>query len=186
MEISLLLPAMITCSIYVLFFGIEFFLTPFRLGNDTGKDKNSRYIVLGAPIGSGVLSVGLLIAMKNPGVFGWWSALGLAFMITGICTRVIAKKQLGEHFQVTVDITPYQRLVDTGIYAYIRHPLYLGIMFIYLALPFLYGVWWLGLSFTIPSLLSIIYRVIIEEQALKQHFGIFWDEHRKKTWWFFR
>ena len=51
-----------------------------------------------------------------------------------------------------LDINQGQVLVDTGLYAHVRHPLYAGALLLILAIPVALGSWW-GL---IPAAVAIL------------------------------
>lgn len=58
-----------------------------------------------------------------------------------------------------------QTLIDTGPYAFVRHPMYLGILF-YLSGIGLFLQSWASLPMLIPVLLALILRIRIEEKTL--------------------
>ena len=50
--------------------------------------------------------------------------LGLILVLTGIMVRIIAIYTLGKFFTVKLAINKEHKLVDKGLYKYIRHPAY--------------------------------------------------------------
>jgi protein-S-isoprenylcysteine O-methyltransferase Ste14 len=65
----------------------------------------------------------------------------------------------------TVRVEQGQRVIATGPYALVRHPMYLGTLLMYLATPIALGSWWA----LIPALLIVpilAARIINEEQVL--------------------
>ena len=63
------------------------------------------------------------------------------------------------------------RVVDTGIYAVVRHPQYLGgILAIFLTTPLLYPHW-LFLILGIPGVVILYWSTIAEEKRLIERFG---------------
>jgi protein-S-isoprenylcysteine O-methyltransferase Ste14 len=63
------------------------------------------------------------------------------------------------------------RLVDTGIYAIVRHPQYLGgILSIFIATPLLYPHW-LFVVLGIPGVYILYWSMVKEEERLKDKFG---------------
>jgi protein-S-isoprenylcysteine O-methyltransferase Ste14 len=66
---------------------------------------------------------------------------------------------------VKVQSSRGQRVVSTGPYAFVRHPMYSGVMLFFIGVPLLLGSWWgLALALVFPVLFAI--RVRIEERAL--------------------
>ncbi len=57
-----------------------------------------------------------------------WRYVGLVFCSIGVAARLLALKTLGPHFSAYVTLQPNHRLVQSGIYARIRHPLYLSLL----------------------------------------------------------
>jgi protein-S-isoprenylcysteine O-methyltransferase Ste14 len=58
------------------------------------------------------------------------------------------------------------RVVTTGPYAYVRHPMYAGALGLVLGAPLLLGSWW-GLAGAALLILVMAMRAVLEERALK-------------------
>lgn len=67
----------------------------------------------------------------------------------------------------TVEIFSGQRVIDTGPYAIIRHPMYAGMIPLYLAIPLALGSYW-AILFMVPVCISMIYRLLNEEKILSR------------------
>ena len=68
----------------------------------------------------------------------------------------------------TVQVEPSQRVVATGPYAWVRHPMYAASVLAFLATPLALGSWWAQL----PALLlcvSMVVRLLDEERYLSLH-----------------
>jgi len=74
------------------------------------------------------------------------------------------------------------RIVKTGIYSKIRHPIYIGIEIMYIGFSLvLYSLW--GLISTVALLTPLhIYRIFEEEKLLGKVFGAEFIEYKKNTW----
>ncbi|MBI4451199.1 isoprenylcysteine carboxylmethyltransferase family protein [Candidatus Woesearchaeota archaeon] len=96
---------------------------------------------------------------------------GFAAMALGYVVRFIAVRTLGRYFTYDVKIQKKHELLQSGIYSSLRHPGYTGIILLWLgagiALQSITGVA-LTLIAVIPALL---YRIRIEEAALRKAFG---------------
>ena len=57
------------------------------------------------------------------------------------------------------------RVVTTGPYAYVRHPMYAGALGFLLGAPLLLGSWW-GLAGSAALVLAMAFRAVLEERAL--------------------
>jgi protein-S-isoprenylcysteine O-methyltransferase Ste14 len=65
----------------------------------------------------------------------------------------------------TVAITPGQRVVSTGPYAYLRHPMYAGGLLLFFGTPLALASWW-GLVAAAVTLPALVWRLFDEEQLL--------------------
>ncbi len=64
-----------------------------------------------------------------------------------------------------IEIADEQRVVSTGPYRVVRHPMYSGAMLLLIFTPLALGSW-VGLPFAIPVILVIIARLLAEERFL--------------------
>ncbi len=64
-----------------------------------------------------------------------------------------------------VEVMEGQKVISTGPYAVVRHPMYLGVMAMYLATPIALGSWWALIGF-LPIPISIVFRLLNEEKVL--------------------
>lgn len=67
-----------------------------------------------------------------------------------------------------VEVNEGQKVISTGLYSYIRHPMYLGVLIMYIPSPVALGSYW-GLipMATIP--LAIVLRILNEEKVLSNN-----------------
>jgi protein-S-isoprenylcysteine O-methyltransferase Ste14 len=65
----------------------------------------------------------------------------------------------------TITVERGQRVISTGPYAYVRHPMYAGALPLIYAIPIALGSWW-GLLVAAISLPLLIVRMLDEERAL--------------------
>jgi protein-S-isoprenylcysteine O-methyltransferase Ste14 len=65
----------------------------------------------------------------------------------------------------TIVVTPGQKVVSTGPYALIRHPMYSGALVLLFGTPLALGSWW-GLLMFMPMLFTIAWRARDEERFL--------------------
>jgi protein-S-isoprenylcysteine O-methyltransferase Ste14 len=62
----------------------------------------------------------------------------------------------------TIEVYPEQKVISTGLYALVRHPMYLGGLILFLGIPFSLGSWW-GLFGVLIFLPAGIWRIFDEE-----------------------
>jgi protein-S-isoprenylcysteine O-methyltransferase Ste14 len=65
----------------------------------------------------------------------------------------------------TVQVAANQKVVSTGLYALVRHPMYVGGLIFIFGVPLALGSWW-GLLTFIPLTLVIAWRLLDEERFL--------------------
>jgi protein-S-isoprenylcysteine O-methyltransferase Ste14 len=66
----------------------------------------------------------------------------------------------------TVEVQKGQRVVDTGLYGIVRHPMYAVTLWLFLSIPVVLGSWWSLLCFA-PYVPVIIVRIMNEEKVLE-------------------
>ncbi len=64
-----------------------------------------------------------------------------------------------------VKIQENQKVIDTGPYTIVRHPMYASALLLFMGIPLLLGSW-LGLLFSIPLILALAWRAVHEERTL--------------------
>lgn len=64
-----------------------------------------------------------------------------------------------------ITVEAEQRVISTGPYALVRHPMYVGALVMLLAVPLALGSWW-GLLTFIPITIVIVWRLLEEERFL--------------------
>jgi protein-S-isoprenylcysteine O-methyltransferase Ste14 len=114
-----------------------------------------------------------LLAFTLPGFdkrFGWsevpvWAVL-LADLVVllgyGVILLVFRENRYASR---VVEVMEGQKVISSGPYAVVRHPMYVGVLMMYLATPVALGSWWALL----PALLIVpllIARIINEERVL--------------------
>jgi protein-S-isoprenylcysteine O-methyltransferase Ste14 len=65
----------------------------------------------------------------------------------------------------TIEVMEGQKVITTGPYAIIRHPMYLGVLVMYLLTPIALGSWWAVTIFSLYIPL-LIWRILNEEKVL--------------------
>jgi protein-S-isoprenylcysteine O-methyltransferase Ste14 len=61
-----------------------------------------------------------------------------------------------------------QKVIDTGPYAYVRHPMYAGAVGLFIAIPLALGAWWWTLL-TILCFPILVWRLFDEEKILRRN-----------------
>src|SRR5579864_2091996 len=68
----------------------------------------------------------------------------------------------------TIELAPDQKVISTGPYALVRHPMYAGGLVLLLGIPIALGSWW-GLLVMAATMPALIWRLIDEEKFLARN-----------------
>jgi protein-S-isoprenylcysteine O-methyltransferase Ste14 len=79
----------------------------------------------------------------------------------------------------TIEVGAEQRVIATGPYAFVRHPMYIGALVMLLGVPLALGSWW-GLLTIIPMTLVLVARLLDEEKFLARNLAGY-CEYRDKV-----
>jgi protein-S-isoprenylcysteine O-methyltransferase Ste14 len=77
-----------------------------------------------------------------------------------------------------IEVRSEQKIVSTGPYAFVRHPMYIGALIMLLGVPLALGSWW-GLLTIIPMTLVIVWRLLEEEKFLAENLSGYSDYQNK-------
>lgn len=109
-----------------------------------------------------------------------WNIAGLTIFVVGLTVAIVAACTLGRFYAGTVMIWDDHQLIRHGLYRYVRHPLYLGVLFgvqgVPVYAPSFYG--FLLMSALVPIFLV---RIKMEERLLTEEFGGAYREYQKTT-----
>ena len=118
--------------------------------------------------------------------FGWlalpiagsWAAAAVLLLGYGLYAEVLRENA---YLSRTVEVQAGQKVVDTGLYGIVRHPMYLSTLLLFLAMPLVLGS---PLSFAVMlAYLPIIARRIRNEEAvLERGLEGYTDYERRVRW----
>jgi protein-S-isoprenylcysteine O-methyltransferase Ste14 len=106
-----------------------------------------------------------------PGGAHWLRSVSLLVLIAGLALRWSAILTLGKSFSSNVAIHATQRVLKTGLYRWMRHPSYTGLLLCIFAVALHTRNWISILIIAVPSTAAVLYRIHVEEVALREHFG---------------
>ena len=102
--------------------------------------------------------------------FGW-SYVPVWAVIVALVVLLVAYALYAEvmrenaYLSRTIEVREGQRVVDTGLYGIVRHPMYAVTLWLFLAIPIVLGSWWAFLCF-LPYIPVIAVRIVNEERVL--------------------
>jgi protein-S-isoprenylcysteine O-methyltransferase Ste14 len=100
-----------------------------------------------------------------------WSGVPASAVIFGNVLIVLAYVGFYRVFRAntygaaTIQVAEGQRVISTGPYAVVRHPMYSWALLMMLGMPLALGSWW-GLLVVVPGVAAIVARLLDEEQFL--------------------
>jgi protein-S-isoprenylcysteine O-methyltransferase Ste14 len=101
----------------------------------------------------------------------WLFPFGLAVMVLGLVIRWTAILSLGRSFSVNVAIHATQTVKKTGLFRFVRHPSYTGMMITFVGLGLSTRNWIAFAILLLPVTAALLYRIHVEEAALLDAFG---------------
>jgi len=116
-----------------------------------------------------------------PGSYSWLRPAAFVILILGLGVRAAAIITLGGAFSVNVATRAGQRLQRRGLYSLVRHPSYLGLELILLAFALHARTWACFAVVLVPPTLAVLYRIHVEETALRLAFGADYEDYSRST-----
>lgn len=95
----------------------------------------------------------------------WLKQTGVLVILLGLAIRFTAIVHLGKSFSANVAIRDSQKVHRSGLYRFVRHPSYLGLLLVFLAIGLHSGNWLSLASAFLPPTATLLYRIHIEEAA---------------------
>jgi protein-S-isoprenylcysteine O-methyltransferase Ste14 len=138
-------------------------------GPGAEKERNQKIIQF-------LAQIAFILVIVFPAVdhrFGWSfvpafvSIAGDALVILGLLVVFFVFKE-NTYTMAIIDVDIKQKIVTTGPYAVIRHPMYTGALIMLIGVPLALGSWW-GLLAVIPITVVIVLRLLDEEKFLGKH-----------------
>jgi protein-S-isoprenylcysteine O-methyltransferase len=97
--------------------------------------------------------------------------LGIVLFAAGLALRWYSIVQLGRFFTVNVSIAADHELIESGPYRFVRHPSYTGMLTAFLGFALTLGNWAALLIMMVPVSWVFVYRMNVEERALRAALG---------------
>jgi protein-S-isoprenylcysteine O-methyltransferase Ste14 len=152
------------------------------------KDHGTFYFIwsiiifsMGSSIYFVSLGYGWKIFMNTYSRFIILIPLSICLIIMGHLLRKQAIQQLGKWFTMTVRINDEQKLIESGWYGKMRHPSYTGVLMIFFGQGLLSNNCLILVGTSLPAILVFLYRIHVEEEELKVHFGSNYAEYTQRV-----
>ena len=138
-------------------------------GPTAEKEPTQKIIMWFASLGF----IGLLVVPALDHRFGWSHmppylvVAGDALMALGWLAIFLVFKE-NTFTSATIELAPDQKVISTGPYALVRHPMYGGALIMLLGVPIALGSWW-GVLVLVATLPALVWRLLDEERFLARH-----------------
>ena len=108
------------------------------------------------------------------------AGIGLVFTVAGLCFAVWARMHLGEYWSGRITLKENHRVIQTGPYALVRHPMYSGFILALFGNAITLGTIsaFAGFAF---MLISLVRKLKIEETWLRSQFGAEYEAYRNRV-----
>ncbi len=161
----------------------------FFLRNDPGflerrtrlkeKEKEQKIILV-------LFSLVFIAGFVIPGLdkrFGWSNVPAGIVLITDLIIflgymLIFAVFRQNSYASRIVEVESNQEVITTGLYSIVRHPMYLGVLIMYIPTPVALGSYW-GLIPMSGIILGLILRIANEEKVLRQNLNGYNDYCQK-------
>lgn len=110
----------------------------------------------------------------------WQLLAGSALTAAGLCFTVWARRHLGSNWSVVVTIKQGHELVTSGPYAWVRHPIYTGLLLAFAGSALAQGEW-RGLLALALAAAALRRKLGIEERWLREQFGPAYDAYSQRV-----
>lgn len=147
------------------------------------KDRRSQAGIVIQTAGIALAGFGpVKLTLSSLSVAGMAGTVAVLSLMSGaIALFASSSRELGRNWSLVARTRTDHELVRTGPYAWVRHPIYLGMLLFLLALSAALGHW-LQLVVAIPLfLIGTAIRTRLEDGLLEQNFGETFREYRRST-----
>ncbi len=122
-------------------------------------------------------------ATKIGRIYPWntFFTIGMALIIIGLTIRVHSILTLQQYFTYTVGSVKNQKVIEAGLYRFIRHPGYLGQLILFFGISISISNW---LSVLVMMLLvtpGYLYRIKVEEKFMIEQLGKDYVNYQART-----
>ena len=116
--------------------------------------------------------------------YGWsnmpaWVSIAAAVVMFLSYLLVFRTMQVNSYLSRIIEVAENQKVIDTDVYGVVRHPMYVGMVVLYVVSPIVLGSWWA----VIPALVIvpvIVARILDEEKALESELAGY-KEYKQKV-----
>lgn len=136
-----------------------------------------------------ITSLGFIALLVVPGLdrrLGWSRMPGEVVILGDVLllagwSGILAVFRANSYAAATIQVAAGQKVISTGPYAIVRHPMYAAALIMLLGIPVSLASWW-GVVVLVAILPVLAWRLIDEERVLLRDLGGYADYRRKVRW----
>ncbi|MEZ5988881.1 MAG: protein-S-isoprenylcysteine O-methyltransferase [Planctomycetota bacterium] len=106
---------------------------------------------------------------------------GLVTVVAGLWLLYETHAALGTNWSITLEVHEEHALVTHGVYARLRHPMYLALLLYALGLALMVPNWVAGPSYLVAVVLLVCLRLGPEERMMREEFGAAYEAYVERT-----
>ncbi len=111
----------------------------------------------------------------------WAIAIGTVILLLALWVFRRSHKELGRNWSITLEIREKHKLVTSGPYAFVRHPMYTSFLLMALSQALLLANWLVGPMGLIGLAILFFLRVNKEERMMLENFGPQYQDYMTRT-----
>jgi protein-S-isoprenylcysteine O-methyltransferase len=122
-----------------------------------------------------------MVPLNMLGGAHWLRVAGVILLAIALSIRWVAIRTLGKAFSANVAIKDSQQICRAGMYRFLRHPSYLGLVLVFFAVGVHSRNWTSFVIEVVPTTAAVMYRIQVEEAALREAFGEEYAAYSRET-----
>ena len=167
----------------MIFFGVALFIKAPELLKKRLSAKEEEDTQKGVVALSGLLFLGGFIVAGIDYRFGWshvptWLVVVSSVVLLVSYALYAEVMRENAYLSRTIEVQQGQKVVDTGLYGVVRHPMYAVTVWLFLSIPLVLGSFWSLLCFAHYPILMIV-RILNEEKVLTEGLDGYADYKKK-------
>lgn len=176
------------CALFIpmMIIGLVFYIWSPETLSKRLRSKEERTKQKGVVAFSGLIFIVSFILAGLDYRFGWsaipswliWGCTTLFLLSYGMYAEVMREN---EWLSRSIEVAQNQKVISSGLYGIVRHPMYTATIGMFLAMPILMGSWWALLAM-IPYIPIIVCRIKDEEILLTEELDGY-SEYKQKVKW---
>ena len=176
------------CALFIpmMIIGLVFYIWSPETLSKRLRSKEERTKQKGVVAFSGLIFIASFILAGLDYRFGWsaipswviWGCTTLFLLSYGMYAEVMRENGW---LSRSIEVAQNQKVISSGLYGIVRHPMYTATIGMFLAMPILMGSWWALLAM-IPYIPIIVCRIKDEEILLTEELDGY-SEYKQKVKW---